>query len=263
MRLKINTLHILFIFFSFTSISCIPQKNIVYFQGARNQGTLDSVPIYGSQDYEYIIGPTDILGVQIDGVDDAIFAAFKPSTLAAGGGRPIDRGLLVDKQGQIELPYLGKIKLSGLTLPQAADTIKSRLSVYITDSTFMYVNVKTLSFPVTVIGEIGSPGIYQADNEFMTITELLAKSGDMTQYSNRKTIKLYRTDRETKLTTVYQLDLTKPDLVQPILSRLQPNDVIYVEPLRRKQFQSALQVIGFGSSIASIVVLAFTIYQRF
>jgi polysaccharide export outer membrane protein len=263
MRLIFNNFYISIIFFCLASISCIPQKNVVYFQGARNQGTLDSVPMYGSQDYEYIIGPTDILAVQIDGVDDAIFAAFKPSSLATGAGRPIDRGLLVDKQGQIELPYLGKIKVSGLTLPQAADTLKSRLSLYITDTTLMYVNVKTLSFPVTVIGEIGSPGIYQADNEYMTITELLAKSGDMTQYSNRKTIKLYRTDRETKLTTVYQLDLTKPDLVQPILSRLQPNDVIYVEPLRRKQFQSALQVIGFGSSIASIALLAFTIYQRF
>lgn len=126
----------------------------------------------------------------------------------------------------------------------------------------MYVNVRTLTFPVTVIGEVARPGIYQADNEFMTITELLAKSGDLTQFSNRKTIKLYRTNRETKYTTVYQLDLTKADLVQPILSRLQPNDVLYVEPLRRKQFQSAIQIIGFGSSIASIAFLVFTIVDR-
>lgn len=260
MKLTIRALYVVFILFS--AIGCISQKNTVYFQGARNQQTIDSIPLYGSQDYEYIIGPTDILSVQIDGVDDAVFAAFKPGAVESGTGRPIDRGLLVNKQGQIEFPYLGKINVSGLTLTQATDTIKSKLLLYITDTTLMYVTVRTLTFPVTVIGEVARPGIYQADNEFMTITELLAKSGDLTQYSNRKTIKLYRTNRETKHTTVYQLDLTKADLVQPILSRLQPNDVLYVEPLRRKQFQSAIQIIGFGSSIASIAFLVFTIVDR-
>jgi polysaccharide biosynthesis/export protein len=256
MRLKINFLYIPIIFLS--AIGCIPQKNVVYFQGARNQATIDSIPMYGSQDYEYIIGPTDQLAVQIDGVDDVVFAAFRPGGNTAGAS-----GLLVDKQGQIELPVLGKIKVSGLTLPQASDTIKSKLLLYITDTTLMYVNVRTLTFPVTIIGEVAIPGIYQAEDEFMTITELLAKSGDLTPFANRKTIKLYRTDRETKLTTVYQLDLTKADLVQPILSRLQPNDVLYVEPLRRKQFQSAFQVIGFGTSIVSIGLLVLSIYQRF
>jgi polysaccharide export outer membrane protein len=260
MRIKVNSIYLMF--FLFSSIGCIPQKNIIYFQGAQNQDSINAVPQYGSQYYEYIIGPTDILSVQIDGVDDAVFAAFKPNVADAGFGRPIDRGLLVNKYGQIQLPYLGKIKVSGLTLAQATDTLQSRLLQYITDTTLMYVNVKTLSFPVTVIGEVVRPGIYQADNEFMTVTELLAKSGDLTQYGNRKNIKLYRTDRETKQTTVYLLDLTRKELVQPILSHLQPNDVVYVESLPRKQFQNAITVIGFGSSIASIAFLIFTIVDR-
>jgi polysaccharide export outer membrane protein len=260
MKVKHTYLYIIFLLLSV--FSCIPQKKIIYFQGANNQHTIDSVPQYGSQFYEYMIGPTDILGVQIDGVDDAVFAAFKPNASEPSLSRPIDRGLLVDKFGQIELPYIGKVKVSGLTLSQATDTIKSRLLVYITDTTLMYVNVKTLNFPVTVIGEVSSPGIYQADNEFMTITELLAKSGDLTAFSNRKNIKLYRTDRGTNLTTVYILDLTRSELVQPFLTRLQPNDVIYVEPLRRKQFQGALQVIGFGTSILSVAFLILTIYDR-
>jgi polysaccharide export outer membrane protein len=242
--------------------SCITQKKIIYFQGAGVQNTTDSLPLYGNQFYEYTIGPTDILGVQIDGVDDRVFAAFKPNVSEAGLGRPIDRGLLVNKYGQIDLPYLGKIKVSGLTLDQATDTIKSRLLEYITDTTLMYVNVRTLSFPVTVIGEVARPGIYQADNEFMTITELIAKSGDLTSYGNRKTIKLYRTNRETKQTSVYMLDLTSKQLVQPTLSHLHPNDVIYVEPLPRKEFQNALTVVGFGTSLLSIAFLLLTIYDR-
>jgi polysaccharide export outer membrane protein len=244
------------------AIGCVPQKKVIYFQGAGNPNTGNSLPQYGSQMYEYTIGPTDILGVQIDGVDDAVFAAFKPNVVDPGINRAIDRGLLVNKAGQIDLPYIGKVKVSGLTLAQATDTIKSRLLVYITDTTLMYVNVKTLSFPVTVIGEVNRPGIYQADNEFMTITELLAKSGDLTQFGNRKNVKLYRTDRETKQTTIFLMDLTSKDLVQPILTQLQPNDVIYIEPLTRKQFQNALTVVGFGSSILSVAFLLLTIYDR-
>jgi polysaccharide export outer membrane protein len=255
MRIKLSNLYL--VFFLIASIGCIPQKNVIYFQGARNQHTINTVPQYGSQDYEYIIGPTDILAVQIDGVDDAVFAAFKPNP-----GTGAISSLLVNKYGQIELPILGKIKVTDLTLEQASDTIKSRLSAYIPDTSLAYVNVRTLTYAVTVLGEVTRPGIYQADNEFLTITDLLAKSGDLTPFGNRKTIKLYRTDRNTKLTTVYLLDLTRGDLVQPILSRLQPNDVIYVEPLPRKQFQSALQVIGFGSSILSVAFLVVTIFQR-
>jgi len=243
-------------------IGCVPQKKVIYFQGARNQNSIDSVPQYGSQDYEYIIGPTDILAVQIDGVDDEIFAAFKPNLQNSGSGSPLGQGLLVNKNGQIELPFLGKLTVSGLTLEQAADTIKSRLAVYVSDTSLAYVNIKPLTYRVTVLGEVARPGIYQADNEFMTITELLAKSGDLTIYSNRKNIKLYRTNRNTKLTTVYQLDLTKGELVQPLLSRLQPNDVIYIEPLRRKQIQGAVQIIGFSTSIISVAFFILTIYQR-
>jgi polysaccharide export outer membrane protein len=96
----------------------------------------------------------------------------------------------------------------------------------------------------------------------MTITDLLAKSGDLTPYANRTNIKVYRTDRETKQTSVFVLDLTRKELVQPILSHLQPNDVVYVEPRRSKQLQTAITVVGFGSSILSIAFLVFTIIER-
>lgn len=241
--------------------SCIPQKNVVYFQGATKKSA-DSLASYVNQDYEYEIAPYDILGLQLDGIEDANYATFRPEAVSAGGGRIYDRGLFVNKNGHIELPYIGKIQVSGLTLMEAADTIRSKILLYVVDSSLIYVNVKVLNFPVTILGEVGRPGVYQAENEFMTITELLAKAGDITMYGNRKNIKVIRSNRETKATTTFYLDLTRADVIQPIISRLQPNDVLYVEPLRRKQIQTATPVIGIASAIFSISFFIYSLIIR-
>lgn len=260
MNVKLRIVY--FFLILFTSYGCIPFRNIVYFQKAKTRNAADSLHTFRNQDYEFKIAPYDLLSLEIDGIDEQSFAAFRPGGSSRGLGRPYDQGTFVNKYGHIELPYAGEIKVSGLTLMQAADTIRSRLLLYVVDSSLIYIQVKTLSFPVTVIGEVGRPGIYQADNEYMTITEVLAKAGDLTLYSNRKNIKLIRSDRETKATTTYRLDLTKGELIQPIISRLQPNDVIYVEPLRRKQIETIRPVLGVASAIISFSALIITLLNR-
>lgn len=241
--------------------SCIPQKNVVYFQNTRNT-SVDNLPSYVNQDYEFVIAPFDILGVELDGIEEVDYSTFNPNAASTGGSRIYDRGVVVNKNGHIEFPYVGKIKVSGLTLMQAADTIRSKLLLYVVDSSLIYVNVKVLSFPVTILGEVGNPGVYQAENEFITVTELLAKAGDVTVYGNRKNIKVIRSNRETKATTVFRLDLTKASVIEPIITRFQPNDVIYVEPLPRKQIQTAAPVIGIGTTILSITALIITLINR-
>lgn len=239
---------------------CVPLRNIVYFQNEKGKPFTDSV--FTNQDYEFRIAPYDILSIEIDGIDEQSFAAFEPAGNTGGLGRPYDQGTFVNKFGQIELPFAGRIKVSGLTLMQASDTIRSRLLLYVVDSSLIYVHIKTLSFPVTVLGEVASPGIYQADNEFVTLTEILAKAGDLTLFSNRKNVRLIRSNRETRETTTYRLDLTKAELIEPIISRLQPNDVIYVEPLRRRQIQTATPVIGLASTIISLSLFIITLTTR-
>jgi polysaccharide biosynthesis/export protein len=257
------TFRILYFFLIlFISYGCIPLRNIVYFQRDKTNNATDTLPTFRNQDYEFRIAPYDLLSLEIDGVDEQSFGAFRPDSPTRGLGRAYDQGTFVNKYGQIELPYVGKIKVSGLTLMQAADTIRSRLLIYVVDSSLIYVQVKTLSFPVTVIGEVAKPGTYDASNEYMTLTDLLAKAGDFTVYSNRKNIKLIRSDRETKVTTTYHIDITKGELIQPIISRLQPNDVIYVEPLRRKQIQTVTPYLALTSTFISITALIITIIIR-
>ncbi|HEX8532281.1 MAG TPA: SLBB domain-containing protein, partial [Cytophagales bacterium] len=118
-----------------------------------------------------------------------------------------------------------------------------------------------LNFNVNVLGEVGRQGLVQADNEYMTVTEVLAKSGGITDFGNRQNVKLIRTDRLTKKTTFYRIDLTTQETVSPQLARLQPNDVLYVQPLRRKQFSSASQLLGLITGLISVPLLIISIYN--
>jgi len=242
-----------------TTFSCVPLKNITYFQKDENDPPNLS---YENQDYEFTIAPFDILALQITGLTNEegqnVVAPFNTPVVAAGAGGTgtYASGIIVDKNGDIELLYAGKIRLAGLTLAQAADTIRSSLSRFIIDTgNNVTVSLKILNYSITMLGEVRIQGIIKAENEFMTVTEALAKSGGATDFGNLRKVRLIRTDRLTKKTTTYQLDLTNQVAVSPILSRLQPNDVIIIDPLRRKQFSSASQTIGLISTFVSIPIL--------
>ncbi len=239
---------------------CVSNKNVVYFQKGEN-----AAPdlVYSNQDYEFTIAPFDILALKITGFTNEegqnVVEPFNTPVVVtgvSGGPGPYASGILVDKNGEIELLYVGKIKMAGLTLEQAGDTIRSALSKYIIDTgNNITVDMKILNYSITVLGEVATQGILKAENEFMTVTEAIAKSGGVNQFGNMKNVRIIRTDRLTKKTITYRLDLTTDTSVSPILSRLQPDDVIVVDPLRRKQFSTASQTVGLISTFISIPLL--------
>jgi len=243
-----------------TAISCIPQKRVIYFQ--KNENSAPDLT-YTNQDYEFTIAPFDILALTITGFINEegqnVVAPFNTPITATGSGGGMSAygsGIVVDKNGDIELLYAGKIKLAGLTLAQAADTVRAALAKFIIDTNNnITVNLKILNYSITMLGEVRAQGVLRADNEFMTITEALAKSGGLTEVGNLKNVRIIRTNRLTKATTTYRLDLTDETAVSPILSRLQPGDIVVVDPLRRKQFATAGQTIGLISTVISVPIL--------
>jgi polysaccharide export outer membrane protein len=266
MKFRVLTLFIVSILL-FTS-GCIPFKNVVLFQKKDNNSAKDSV--YVNQDYEFTIAPFDILSIQVTNpADPSSVAPFSinPGSIPGSSTNqlgPYGTGILVDKNGEIEVPISGKVFVTGLTLAQAADTIKGRLSQYIVNTNnSLRVVVKIASYQVSVLGEISTQGVIRSEGEYMTVTEVLAKSGGFTDFSNRRNIKIIRTDRVTKKTTTYRMDLTSDEIVSPILARLQPNDVIYVEPLRRKQLSTINPILGFTTSVLSIPLVVYSLYNLF
>ena len=138
----------------------------------------------------------------------------------------------VDPLGNVTLPLLGDVLVKGKTTAEIADVIELLLKDYVKYPT---VNVKLSNDQVTVLGEVKDPGVkYYYDNK-LTVFQALGMAKDLTPYGNRKQVKLVRESEGG--TTVIMLDLTRPDLMVSDYYFLQPNDLIYVEPIKARTFQ--------------------------
>jgi polysaccharide biosynthesis/export protein len=181
-----------------------------------------------------------------------------------GGGANVSYGLsmqnfLIDMQGDLIYPVVGKIKAAGMTKSQLADKIKNSIyPQYITEEPIILVRYG--NFKVSVLGEVLKAGSFPIDNEKVSIFEALAMAGDMTIYGKRESVLLIREnngDRET-----VRLDLRDKNLVNSPYYYLQQNDVLYVEPNDSKARSSAISsaeslsisIVGTLISLSSLII---------
>jgi polysaccharide export outer membrane protein len=168
---------------------------------------------------------------------------------------------LVDHEGCINFPVLGKLKLGGLTKNEAEMLIFSQIyPEYLTEKPF--IDIRFLNFSITVLGEVAKPGIYKAENEQMTIFDALAAAGDMTVYGKRNSVLLIRTLDNGELSVMRVNLLDRDVLLDRSIYYLQQNDKIYVEMNRTRANShnfgvaesAALSVVSLLVSIASLFV---------
>lgn len=182
----------------------------------------------------------------------------------AGNGTYISYGLsmqnyLVDMQGNIVFPVLGKMMVAGLTKNQLSEKIKSGIyPQYITEEPIILVRYG--SFRVSVLGEVIRAGSYPIDNEKVSILEALAMAGDMTIYGKRESVLLIRENNGERQTV--RLDLRDKNLVNSSYYYLQQNDIIYVEPNNSKARSSAISsaeslsisIVGTLISLSTLII---------
>ncbi|MCC8146884.1 MAG: polysaccharide biosynthesis/export family protein [Bacteroidales bacterium] len=161
----------------------------------------------------------------------------------------------VDKNGYINFPVIGEIKLEGLTRSQAIDALKANITNYLPDP---IINLQIASFKVTVLGEVNRPGSINVRDERISILDAIGAAGDLTIYGKRENIKLIRDNNGKK--EFYTYDLTQADIIASPYYYLQQNDVIYVEPNNTRKKAS-----GFGAaenysiSLASVIFAAVSV----
>jgi len=166
------------------------------------------------------------------------------------------RTYVVDKNGQIDFPVIGQITLEGLTKMQAIALLKKSISDYINDP---IVNLRIMSFKVTIFGEVRAPGVHYASYEKMSILDALGSAGDLTMYADRKNILLIRENGNGTIDHI-RFDLTSTDLFTSPYYYLQQNDIIIVEPNRTRQLDSKYGVAdGYKFSIYSMAFSAVSI----
>lgn len=168
---------------------------------------------------------------------------------------------LVNADGNIEFPIVGKIHVAGLTKSQIADAIVNAIYPhYVTERPT--VDIRLMNFRVTVAGAVKKPGIYQSRNERMTFLEAISMAGDLDIKGDRENIFLYRTNSD-GTREVEHINLQDKNFLMSPYFTLQQNDVIYVQPNKSMAnqawamapgVQSTITIVGGISSLASLVI---------
>ncbi len=170
-------------------------------------------------------------------------------------GNPKLMAHVVDQQGYIELPVLGKINVLGKTTDEVEQAIRERVAATVRDP---YVNVQLLSFYVDVMGEVKQPQRIKVDKKQFTVLDALATCGDLTEYGLRDGVVVIR--HEGAQTTYHHLNLADTQIFNSPYFYLQQNDVVYVAPNRIRIDNSKYnQNNAFKLSVISTVVSAVSV----
>lgn len=214
-------------------ISCANYKDIPYFQNAAEVDLSQSAQLY-----EMTIKPKDLLSIFVyssDAVAAAPFNVTENVKMNNASTRNFQRQpvqfhqYIVENNGEIDFPIVGKIKLLGLSISQANETIKSKIAKYFKDEKDCLVNTYIDNYEVTVMGEVKSPQTFTTTRNKMTVLEALAKAGDMTIYGKRDCVKILREKADGEY-EIHELDMRDANVLNSPYYYLQQRDIVYVEP---------------------------------
>lgn len=233
--------------------ACTSTKKIIYLQ--------DVVPLKQQeieQKYEVIIHSDDLLAILVNSRDPELALPFNMPMVtyqlgSNSGGQQRVLGYLVDTNGEIDFPILGKIHVEGLTRMQLTELVKSKLieGDLIKDP---IVTVQFLNFKISVMGEVGRPGSFTISGDRITLLEALSMAGDLTIYGRRDRVGVIR-ENNGKRTILFH-DLRSADIFNSPCYYLQQNDIVYVEPNKAKSGQSSINQnnsIGVWVSVISLL----------
>ncbi len=241
----------------FTLTSCVPYRDLVNFDEVRPQGSTKDI----ENALELRIQPKDLLRIQVLSVDPLAAAPFNEVGTGGGIGQASNQniqlfqGYLVDLDGYIDLPLLGRIKASGQTVESLQFLVRGKLQEYLRDPV---VNVRYLNFKVTVLGEVGVPGVIPLPNSRVTILEALGMAGDLTNYADRSSVLVVR--EQEGITSYNRINLQTDEIFSSEFYYLKQNDVIYVRPIRARTAtvsdpgQRAISYLAPVLSIAGIIL---------
>lgn len=229
--------------------SCASKKNIIYLQGPEQNEIKESF-------YNVKLKKDDFLSISIYGIDENSTKLFNvPQTATSlnkgySNGTASVQGYLIDSNGEIDFPVIGKVKLGGLHRTEAIDLLKDKLKDYLKNPV---INIQIQNFKITVIGEVRTPGTFNIPNERITILEAIGLAGDLTINAVRKNIKVIRDENGIK--KEYIIDITNKTFLSSPVYYLNQNDVIYVTPNQAKINSSNVSSsAGIFISISSLLI---------
>ncbi len=233
--------------------SCISLKKFTYLQDEAGSSSGKS------PEFTLKVVPGDILTIQVYSENPEAF----PGVAATNDRQFVDnrssyeKGILVDPQGNIEVPLAGKIAVGGLSMADAREAVTAKFKSFM-DSPV--VIMKKLSFKVTILGEVNKPGLYYIPNEKMSLLEGIGMAGDLTYFGNRKTVKIIRQAEGGYKELL--VDLTTKQPLNAEVAWLYPDDVVYVQPIRRRGGATISPTVAVVTSILATLTLISSLILR-
>ncbi len=245
-------------FFLLLLTSCGTSRNLVYFSDLKTNTEAQTLI---ENDIATRIQQKDLISISVSSLDPESNVLFNSGVLLPAGSPSsaiaadkVNEGYLVNKEGEINFPVIGKISLLGLTVEEATDKMTSLLKSHVKNP---IVNIRFLNFRVTVIGEVNNPSTFVVSNESINIMEALGLAGDMTTFGRRENVLIIREEGGIRTTT--RINLNDKEVLNSPYFYLQQNDIVYVEPHNRSKVAQTSASNRFIPIVVS-AISAFAIY---
>lgn len=239
-------------------LSCSTQKNhLAYFTDLEKDA--NGTQVIGESNFEIRIAPDDELLITVNSVIPEATAIFNlplanPGTMQAipSQTQPQQQTYMVNREGYINFPVLGKIKVEGKTIEEISTELGALIEKYADNP---YVRVELVNFKVNVMGEVKVPGVVSVKRSRFSVLDAISTAGDLTDYGMRENVLVIREAGGQKM--VQRLDLNDSKITSSPFFYLQQNDIVYVEPNKIKKDNSKYnQFNAYKLSVLSTVVSA-------
>lgn len=227
--------------------ACTPQKKLIYMRDIE-PGTKEL-----SKKTEYVLTHGDLLSINVYSANERAAQLFSANrSINSSTTNEVSAylyGFVVSDSGDVNLPLAGKIYVAGLTLEHAAKEIEKTIQEYFFEAV---VDVKLMSFQVTILGEVNRPGTYKVLKPRLNVLEAISLAGDLNVYGKRQITLLRESNSSFE---VYKINLNDKNLVSNEYFYLLPNDIIYVEPHKAKVFGANTVPVVFSTLLSSISII--------
>ncbi len=237
--------------------SCVPQKKMLYMQVTDDADTLSTFK--NERKIEYLVQPGDNLYIRVVTPDEKSTFLLNPLTYGNNTNINNDASVYlnsysVTESGYLDFPMVGEILVKNLNVEEIKVKIEDKLNALLIQ---YVVIVKLVNFNITMLGEVQRPGQYKIYQDNINIFEAVSMASDLTDFANRNKVAIIR-QTKTGSEVVY-IDMTKRDLLLSEYYYLRPNDIVYVQPLKGKQFTFANFPYGivFGFISTTILLLSY------
>lgn len=238
--------------------SCVSQKKMLYFQNETmlNDSTFTSIEYENERHFDYKVQPGDILYIRIASLDEKFatyFNTMNTNNVNTNNSNMYLNGYNVDAEGYIELPIVSRVQVKDYTVSEIQEKVQSLMNEYLKETV---VYVKLGVFNLTILGEVANPGQYQVYQSDINIFQAIALAGNATDFANKSKVKIIH--QTPKGSQIVRININDADVLSSPHYYLKPNDIVYVEPLKSKQYGFTTVPYGTIFSALSLIITCIT-----